>query len=235
MLSSQESPPCTRQIVPFVLNLDNPDKPSFEMGNLLQTMANQFSFMREQCWVFDKLAVDRILSRYSSEHADIFRFIPAFTGKQSDPDFFNQLLLYLGLQDPHYKLRSMSDPFENEPPWYETVCMIIGLKLVEDSKEQISSILIFQACTGEISTSSKNVREFQDVAWFCFLDFFCFSGKNIPQEDDMAAMLQLACSEVKPTGYENLLVVSRSAINNFGDRKRHPGLIPSFVLERFGF
>lgn len=129
----------------------------------------------------------------------------------------------------------MTDPFDNEPPWYETVCMIIGLKLVEDSKEQISSILMLQTCTGELSTSSKNVRDFQDVAWFCFLDFLCFSGKNIPQEDDIAMMLHLACSEVKGVGIENLLVVSRSARNNFGDKKRHPSLIPSFVLERFGF
>lgn len=91
MLSSPENPTCTRKIVPFALDLDSPSKPSYEMGNLLLTMTNQFSFMREQCWVFDKLAVDRIISRYSSEHADIFRFIPAFTGKDSDPVFFDQV------------------------------------------------------------------------------------------------------------------------------------------------
>ena len=41
-------------------------------------MANQFSFVKEQCWELDSMSIDKILSRYSTEHADTFRFLPPF-------------------------------------------------------------------------------------------------------------------------------------------------------------
>jgi hypothetical protein len=71
--------------------------------------------------------ISKIISRYSSVHADVFKFILAFNGKISDPDLYEAMMMYLKARDPHYRLRSLTDDFDNESAWYETVNVIVGL------------------------------------------------------------------------------------------------------------
>ena len=177
----------------------------------------------------------KLVSRFASEHADTFRFIPAFSGKTRTPQMYDTIMAYLKLVDPHFRLRSMIDPFENEPPWYDTVHMIAGFKQIEDGKLNITSLFMFQACIGEIEPSEETGPKPRDIVWFCLLDFFCYPGKHIPDTEDITLVLQIACSEVKCAGIENLIVLARSTISPVGERKRVPALFPYYTLKRFGF
>lgn len=116
-----------RQKEPFTLGADPVKNMCGPLRNILLTMASQFSFIADQTWQFNKDAVQRIAGRYSSEHADTFRFLPAFTAKEEDGDVYETVLVYLKNQDPHFQIRTMVDPFCYEPPWYETVHMVVGL------------------------------------------------------------------------------------------------------------
>lgn len=94
---------------------------------------------------------------------------------------------------------------------------------------------MFQVCIGEIVQGSAAQASRKDIAWFCILDFFCLAGKNIPDQEDFAACLHIACSEVKGSGMEDVVVIARATQSPIGDRKRAPGLFPAFTLKRFGF
>lgn len=89
------NPKCTRQQVPFLLSDSEDDANLYPMGHLLQTICTQWSFLEEQCWVFDDKAVDRLAKRYSSAFADSFSFLPAFKGKSLKPDLFRAAIQYL--------------------------------------------------------------------------------------------------------------------------------------------
>ena len=94
---------------------------------------------------------------------------------------------------------------------------------------------MFQACVGEIQPSEETGAETRDIVWFCMLDYFCYPGKHIPDTEDITLLLQIACSEVKCSGVENLIVLARSTISPVGERKRVPALFPYYTLKRFGF
>ena len=96
------------------------------------------------------MSIDKILSRYSTEHADTFRFLPPFIRTKKNWEIYEQVLAYLRVRDPHFRLRSLEDPLEFEPPWYETVCFIVGLTQQDDANYQISSLLVFQTVVGEL-------------------------------------------------------------------------------------
>lgn len=69
----------------------------------------------------------------------------------------------------------------------------------------------------------------------CLLDFFCSAGKNIPDQEDLAMVLHLACSEVKSAGVENVVVIARITLGAIVEKRKSPALLPDFVLQRFGF
>jgi len=47
--------------------------------------------------------------------------------------------------------------------------------------------------------------------------------------------LHLACSEIKSAGVENILVIARITKGAIVEKKKSPGLLPDFVLKKFGF
>lgn len=128
----------------------------------------------------------------------------------------------------------MDDPFEFEPPWYETICFVVGLKQIEDGKFDIASLFLFQAINGKLLQGLAEIQEDQDIVWFTLLDFFCFNGKNFPDVDDFAMVLHLACSEIKSAGVENVMVIARVTKGAIVMKKSSPGLLPDFALKRFG-
>ena len=120
------------------------------LRDLLQTVTNQLSFDPSQCWEFDHSVVDKILNRYTTEHAHSFRFLPAFLGHTTDRGLFEQVVRYLRRVDPHFRLRNMDDLMEHEPPWYQTVSFIVGLKQAEEGQFEISSLFLLQAVNGKV-------------------------------------------------------------------------------------
>ena len=74
-----------------------------------------------------------------------------------------------------------------------------------------------------------------EVVVVCLLDFFCSAGKNIPDQEDLAMVLHLACSEVKSAGVENVVVMARITLGAIVEKRKSPALLPDFVLQRFGF
>jgi len=69
----------------------------------------------------------------------------------------------------------------------------------------------------------------------CLLDFFCSAGKNIPDQEDLAMVLHLACSEVKSAGVENVVVIARITLGAIVEKRKSPALLPDFELQQFGF
>ena len=115
------------------------------------------------------------------------------------------------------------------------MCFVVGLKQAENAILEIQSILLFQAAVGELSKGFSDIDESQEIVWVSLLDCFCQRGKNIPDQEDLAILLHLTCSEIKSTGAENVLVITRTTKSSIGDKKRSPGLLPDFCLERYGF
>lgn len=74
-----------------------------------------------------------------------------------------------------------------------------------------------------------------DLVWFCLLDFFSAPGKNVPDQEDLAVCLHIACSEVKSAGAKHVFVFTRTTQSPLGNRKRYPCLFIEKTMERFGF
>ncbi|MFN9908678.1 MAG: hypothetical protein ACK56F_21555 [bacterium] len=74
-----------------------------------------------------------------------------------------------------------------------------------------------------------------EVVVVCLLDFFCSAGKNIPDQEDLAMVLHLACSEVMSAGFENVVVMARITLGAIVEKRKSPAVLPDFVLQQFGF
>ena len=74
----------------------------------------------------------------------------------------------------------MTDELEYEPPWYETVNMVVGCKQASDDDYDITSVLIFQAAVGELLIGFADIKDPQEIVWLFMLDFICPQGKHIP-------------------------------------------------------
>jgi hypothetical protein len=61
----------------------------------------------------------------------------AQTCKKAHTSFF------LSLTDPHYKVRNIDDLLNNDPAWYDTVNMIVGLKQIDVGKQDVKSVFMF--------------------------------------------------------------------------------------------
>jgi len=85
MSHSQEMLKCTRTPVPLKLGPDRQKNMIVPMTFLLETTVNQFSFDQSQTWEFDVNSIGKIVSRYTSAHADSFKYINSFSGKTADP------------------------------------------------------------------------------------------------------------------------------------------------------
>ena len=175
------------------------------------------------------------MSRYTSDLADYFKFIPSFKGRIKDPHFYERTEMFLKLHDPHFRLRAMIDPFDHEPPWYDTVNMVVGCKQAEDDNYEISTVLLLQAVIGELQVGFADLKGTQDVVWVLMLDFFCHHGKHIPEQDDFAILFHVASTEIKSTGADNVFVFARSSKSLVGFKQRSPALVPDFSLTRYGF
>lgn len=94
---------------------------------------------------------------------------------------------------------------------------------------------MFQACLGEMKPKERPRHLGDDLVWFCLLDFFSVQGKNVPDQEDLALCLHIACSEVKSAGANHVFVFARTTQNPLGNRKRFPCLFIEKTMERFGF
>ena len=81
-------PSNTRLINPLIIDKNKNSNIAGSLRTLFMTMIHKFFFLKEQCWEFDFEEVSKILSRYSSKHAEIFKFIPAFAGKENNADLY---------------------------------------------------------------------------------------------------------------------------------------------------
>lgn len=113
--------------------------------------------------------------------------------------------------------------------------MVVGMQQIDDGILEVTSVLMFQVCLGEINPGVADNTSREDIAWFAVLDFFCFESKNVPSQEDFAVCFHIACTEVKSSGIENTIIFARSSKSPLGDRKAHQGLLPEYSLKRYGF
>ena len=67
------------------------------------------------------------------------------------------------------------------------------------------------------------------------VDYFSIKGNNVPDYEAVAAMLHIACTELKGAGVDKVLCFARVSDSICGGRRSSPSTITRSVLERLGF